>query len=324
MKIQDLYNESDSIRFYEHRYSHGYMDEWPEEKKQRVFQIIRNLPLPATGDALDFGCGNGVFTTVIKQALPGWNVYGTDISGIAIKNASQRFSNCIFFSAADEKYKSVKFDFLFTHHVLEHVFSIDEVSAQINTYLKPDASMLHILPCANENSFEYTICSMRSDGINTNMEGRFFFEDEGHVRRLSTIQLNSAFNKKNFSLKQAYYANQYYGALKWLSETNKKFILNFTDPAKAVDEQAKKMLLKYRRLLLFLFYCKRMKRTGNRENLKGLKQVLKLPFKAAIYPFAAAIESYYNYRATKEWEIEKNKSNGSEMYVYFARQQNHN
>ncbi len=49
-------------------------------------------------------------------------------------------------------------------------------------YLKPESSMLHFMPCGNEGSYEYNVCLLRSDGINTELENRFFFEDEGHVR----------------------------------------------------------------------------------------------------------------------------------------------
>ncbi|KJR40670.1 Methyltransferase type 12 domain protein [Candidatus Magnetoovum chiemensis] len=41
------------------------------------------------GNGLDFGCGNGVFTKVLKTALPGWNIYGCDLSDVAIENAKK-------------------------------------------------------------------------------------------------------------------------------------------------------------------------------------------------------------------------------------------
>lgn len=97
-----LYNKQTSEEFYDERYTKGYMDEWPVEKKQRVFEVIRSLNLPDEGEALDFGCGNGVFTEVMRQALPKWKIYGTDISAVAIENAKARISSCIFFTFTDE------------------------------------------------------------------------------------------------------------------------------------------------------------------------------------------------------------------------------
>jgi len=123
--------------------------------------------LPDVGEALDFGCGNGVFTDVIKRALPtGWKVYGTDISEIAIENVKKRYPECVFFVADDEEFISKRFDFLFTHHVLEHVYNLAQVLKKINDRLKDESTILHILPCGNEGSFEHSICLLRKDGIN--------------------------------------------------------------------------------------------------------------------------------------------------------------
>lgn len=59
------------------------MDEWPIDKKQRVFEVIRTLQLPEGGIALDFGCAlvfllmfyhkhsqNGRFMVVISARMP--------------------------------------------------------------------------------------------------------------------------------------------------------------------------------------------------------------------------------------------------------------
>ena len=80
----DLYDQSKSKTFYENRYISGYMETWPIEREERLLDVIAHLDLPVTGKALDFGCGNGVLTEVIRQALPSWKVYGTDISNKAI------------------------------------------------------------------------------------------------------------------------------------------------------------------------------------------------------------------------------------------------
>ena len=72
-----LYDHKRSVKFYEDRYEQGYMDEWPVEKKRKVLEVIQELQLPAIGYALDFGCGNGVLTEIIRQALPSWKIYGT-------------------------------------------------------------------------------------------------------------------------------------------------------------------------------------------------------------------------------------------------------
>lgn len=209
-----LYDKVKAIAFYQERYGQGYMDEWPIEKRRRVSEVIRSLNLPDAGEALDFGCGTGVFTNVIKQTLPaGWKVYGTDISDIAIVNAKKRYPECAFFVADDEEFMRKKFYFLFTHHVLEHVYNLVQILEEINVRLKSKSMALHILPCGNGNSFEHNISLLRKEGISLQLEGRFFFEDEGHVRRLTTEQLAKLCAGKGFTLFKEYYSNQYWGAI---------------------------------------------------------------------------------------------------------------
>ena len=112
----DLYNKSNSVEFYDDRYKQGYMENWPLKKKQRIIDIIHSMKLPVTGEALDFGCGNGVFTGVIKEALPQWKVYGVDISAVAIENAKKRYTDCNFFVLNEGSHTDKKFDFIFSHH----------------------------------------------------------------------------------------------------------------------------------------------------------------------------------------------------------------
>ena len=149
-KTAHLYDKKYSIEFYKERYEKGYIDEWPIEKKRKIFEVIQELQLPAIGEALDFGCGNGVLTEIIRQALPSWAIYGTDIIKKAVKNAKIRYPNCTFFETNSSIHTQKKFDFVFTHHVFEHVYDLSKVFNQMNKYLKSNSSMLHFLPCGNE------------------------------------------------------------------------------------------------------------------------------------------------------------------------------
>src|SRR3990167_2863938 len=104
--------------FYDARYQQGYMDAWPAWKKQRVFELLRSLPLPDSGTALDFGCGCAEFTGVIAQALPGWRVVGADISTTAVAKAAERYPTLTFHVLGSEQLAAERFDLVFTHHVL--------------------------------------------------------------------------------------------------------------------------------------------------------------------------------------------------------------
>jgi len=312
-----LYQKEIAKSFYEDRYEKGYMQEWPKEKKQRVFEIIKDLNLPENGNAIDFGCGNGVFTDILQQALPNWKIYGCDISKNAVENAKIRFPNCLFFISDAEQNPDIKFDFLFTHHVLEHVYDIKMLVKDMNILLKPKSFILHIFPCGNENSYEYNICKMRIDGINSEMENRFFFEDEGHVRRLTTEQTNNLFSELGFALEKDLYSNQYYGGIKWISESSKDFILRFTDPTKAQDEKARKKLVGAKNKLLFMHYCNKIQK----NSFKSIAfQFIKTGVKLILYPLAKIIVSYVEMKAKREWRRKKTQKNGSEMYLFYGRE----
>ena len=72
--MEDLHNKEKAIDFYDARYEEGYMEEWDELKKSKVKEVLLQLNLSQKGNALDFGCGNGVFTRIIKDVLPQWEV----------------------------------------------------------------------------------------------------------------------------------------------------------------------------------------------------------------------------------------------------------
>lgn len=322
-KTSALYDQQQSVEFYEDRYEQGYMDEWPIEKKRKIFEVIQAIQLPAKGEALDFGCGNGVLTEIMRQELPSWKIYGTDISKKAVSNARLRFPECIFFETNSPDFTQKKFDFVFTNHVFEHVFNLTEVFNQMNEYLKPESSMLHFLPCGNEGSYEYNICQLRKDGTNTELENRFFFEDEGHVRRLTTDEFCKLCQTKDFKLQKEFYSNQYYGAIDWITNSNPKFVLMFSDTSQSINKEAKRKLNQERKRLIFINALRLpaqivTKMLGKRN--KQIKHYIALMIGLPFYIFSRPIDKYWKRKAREEWDGKKNERNGSEMCLYFKRE----
>lgn len=317
----DLNNKSDSVEFYNDRYTIGYMEEWPLKRKLRISQLITEMNLPSTGEALDYGCGNGVFTILIKQLLPAWNVYGVDISDVAVQNASKQHPNCVFLSTEDKSLTSKKFDLIFSHHVLEHVYDIDICCQEIAFMLKPHAYMLHILPCGNEGSLEYNLCFKIKNGINREMQNRFFFEDEGHVRRLKSKELSDKFKIQNISMVNASYANQYYGALDWISDYDTEFINTVTDINKVKSITDKIALYLIRTKLHRLKKAKDTNRFYDQVPLKANTMILmfKFPLKLIKKFIATSICIYYKKMADNEWKNNSKQENGSEMFLCYKR-----
>jgi trans-aconitate methyltransferase len=322
MTSQDLHDEKTAIDFYDKRYEDGYMEEWDDIKKNKVIEVLGLLNLPETGKALDFGCGNGVFTNIIKKALPKWDVYGVEISSIAVKNAKKKFPDCNFFEISEAEKHLKSFDFLFSHHVIEHVQNLDETFKIINDYLKEKSFQLHILPCGNEGSFEFEICSLMNDGINQELENRFFFEEPGHLRRLNTQQFTAYENKIGFKLSQDFYSNQYHGAVNWITKSSPRFVKKLTNEKNAINEEARMKIVNLRKKLLPLTYfqfpyskywaIKSKWRTSITDRV-----ILVILFIPAM--ISKVLSDNLDTKSAKEWSEKKTEKNGSEMFLFFNR-----
>jgi len=318
-----LHDKENALRFYQERYAQGYMDEWPAERKRRITEVIRRIALPGSGEAIDFGCGNGVLTEVVRHALPGgWRVSGTDLSDIAVENAQRRYPGCRFLHAEDPVLRAKKFDFLFTHHVLEHVYDLRTVLAGMVAPLADRSVILHILPCGNEGSFEHAVCALRTDGVDLEMEGRFFYEDEGHVRRLTTEKMIALHREFGFELEMEFYANQEAGAVEWISASGPSFIRGVTAASSAVDNRAARQLRQLR-ISLMATWALRFPSLFVESQLRtwrgGLKRILALLLLLPFHLLSKPMDLYVRRRAEAEWREKAHLRNGSEMFLVFSR-----
>ena len=339
-------SETDVVSYYEQRYAGGYLRSWRPEKTQKLFELLSELGLPRHGKALDFGCGNGVLTNIIKTALPEWDIYGCDISQVAIANARQAYRECSFFLHThdiSQEYRN-QFDLLFTHHVLEHVPDCEQTFLEMNAYLKTDSRMFHILPCGNPGSFEYQICALVKNGIDPQMGNRFFFEDEAHLRRLTTTDVSGHAERFGFRLQKQWYANQHYGGMLWIAEAGENFILKLTNPSSAINANT---LGTFRRQLFRLSRYHELSRLSGHDCREQIISSLKKSYRIvshptewkqtyqklwrqikkigrALYwlcmiPLAKIIWAYYEKQAAKEWRFHNGHPNGSEMYLLYVR-----
>jgi SAM-dependent methyltransferase len=320
--MTDLNNKETAIEFYEDRYEQGYMEEWDELKKQKVKEVLLSLSLPEKGKALDFGCGNGVFTKVIKNVLPHWEVYGVEISKTAINNAAVKNPDCIFFSASETEAYQHQFDFLFSHHVIEHVQDLNETFDIINSYLKPESSQLHILPCGNTGSFEYEITSLKKNGIEKEKGNRFFYEEPGHLRRLTTDEFTKFENKLGFTLQDEFYSNQKDGAINWITKSSPRFVKKLTSLIDAKDKEAEKKLSALKRKLLPLTYLQFPYSKFFELSTKWNKRISDYLFLTILFiPSRISLLFYkaWDKKAVDEWESSKKNNKGSEMFLFFKR-----
>jgi SAM-dependent methyltransferase len=309
--------------FYDRRYSDGYMDDyyWDANTKRKRLEVIQSLGLPSRGKALDFGCGQGALTPILETALPGWQIFGTDISRVAIDLARQKRPDITFFVSSEDEYAGTTFDFIFTNHVLEHVEDLEGMLDVINARLTPDGSVLHVLPCGTEGSLEHRLCLMRKGGIDAERGNRFFFEEPGHLRRLTSEDVASLYRARGFVVNLEYYSNHDVAALESFTRSW-RFLLSLTDPREAVSPEANASLRKMRRRYLpsavMRVVADKFERTWRKRG-KSVSGLLLLCAGLPFYPAAKLLDDAWKRDAWREWEERKTDNRGGEMFLHFVR-----
>jgi SAM-dependent methyltransferase len=329
MKPVSFNNSSELAAYYDERYSAGYMDVWDAVKRQCVREIVAAIPKGQNFRVLDYGCGSGFFSRLLAELFPSIQIVGIDVSANAIAIAKERDANAAYFVIGDTRLEPLRhsFDLVFSHHVLEHVFDLSAVASDIASFVAPQGRTLHILPCANAGSFEYEICSLYPDGIDPSRGNRFFCEDPGHLRRLSSDDLTQLFVGVGFEAEKRYFMNQYWGALKWLSETPPAFLKQIFSYRRS-DARKKGLLFYYYLLCTTLFLIRYPRRARIREKFKQLFRkspnqsilsIAKGTVMFSAYPLAWIADQVMDHLSIREWNRHSQSPNGSEMAIIFRR-----
>lgn len=311
-----LQTDRQASAYYDQRYTGEYMQDWPEAKLQRVERLIRSLDLPEAGIAVDLGCGVGVFSRVLKTALPGWSVIGLEISPNAVAAARARHRDIDFRLLGETDLGSINADFVFSHHVLEHVIDLGGIWEQTRLISRPGALVLHILPCGDASSFEHRLSHKQIGGVDTDNGNRFFYEDPGHVRRLTWLELCKAAEPFGFTPGQVRYANRFWGGLSWISKIAPGKAKAMAMPTHAKGLLAKAELIGWRFVLGTLSRANRWKQiwSWRRGNAKGLKGVASLGLGWPTGMAGLAVCGVLDALAEAEWRRDSTTT-GSEMYA---------
>lgn len=101
---------------------------------------------PQKGKLLDVGCGYGFFLRDAKD--DGWQVFGTDLSEVAVEyvRENQEIPDVFCTDLSDEKLTAQKFDVLNLTNVLEHVPSPTEILESCRQILSDDGLLLVRVP----------------------------------------------------------------------------------------------------------------------------------------------------------------------------------
>ncbi|MDH5716646.1 MAG: class I SAM-dependent methyltransferase [Spirochaetia bacterium] len=127
------------------KYVTNYKKSIESSKKNRYFQIIKNIP--SGFNILDYGCGWGCFSKMMHDK--GNNVVGIDLSLNEInicKTVWGENEKLKFKKSSIEQIKTKSFDFITSIQVIEHTHNPGNYLNQCNRVLKQDGVLVISIP----------------------------------------------------------------------------------------------------------------------------------------------------------------------------------
>jgi hypothetical protein len=133
--------------------------------------------------------------------------------------------------------------------------------------------------------------------------------------------MNGFAAKHRLGLVFDYYSYHYYGAIEWITLLNPLLILEMVNPLKARDVIS---TLKLAFIAVILLMIKVLRFPANTIDFKRLKlgkfkyySLFCLLF--VFYPFSKLLNAFLRHMANLEWKLDRDKKNGSEMYLCYKR-----
>ena len=315
--------ERELAEFYDDRYEGDYMSLQPPLEVRRVEELLHEVRRPV-GSVLDFGCGRGGWIPVLERVFPSAELTGIDISATAIERARTDFPAHRFerFDGERAPVDDGGVDMVFTYHVLEHVLHLEATAAEIARLLAPGGQACVIFPCGNPGSLEERIVRLGGGGVDPE-RGRFFFEDPGHLRRMTSEGATALFEGEGLTLVRAWFANHLWGAIHFLALVGPGVTgeLCRSDRASSPADRARLRALRLGFLGLTPFVqayslsrlWDRVRRAGTaRERLRWSGAAIA---KLLALPVGAAVEGL----ARREWDRRRERPDGSAQYLLFEK-----
>lgn len=203
---------TDLTAYYNHRYTQGYQNQLSGYEYARwvalrsVLKSVMRNKKPMT--VLDYGCGSGLFTPLLKELFPNAAIWGCDISLEALNRFAKQHLNLaarlelIQGGRGKSSLPDNSVDLCISVEVMEHVQDIDHYLNEITRILQPGGVFVWTTPCANLFSLE-SILAVVTKKIRQTIEGYrvWTWEDPGHLRRLRSAEVADLLSKTQLNCK---------------------------------------------------------------------------------------------------------------------------
>ncbi len=149
-----------------------------------------------TGKLLEIGCGAGRYTRAFLHYRPDLDVFGCDISHLALNEARAADStdkiNYRLGDALDLPYESNSFDIVLLFDVFEHVTDVGKAADEVARVLRPGGIFHCFVPCeGNKRTIFATLRHSKLVPVH-----RWKRDHIGHIQILTTGQMRHILEKR--------------------------------------------------------------------------------------------------------------------------------
>ena len=319
-------NSSNMGKYFDEWYDGTYITNKGGIESGFLKQILCSIPLD-THNILDHGCGQGSWVSLLQDKFSNAKITGIDISKNGIDIAKKLFPKHTFF-VFDGKTAPISdnsFDLIFSYHVLDAVWNLNESLVDISRLLKKGGYLFIVMPCANENSFEEKITRLVKGGKEDSIDGykRFFYSYPCNVRRLQSSEIIKLLSKHNIIIYEEFYSNHFLGAINWISKSSYSFLNELFDYRNGVNFNAKIKLYILRIVFIILLSVMKLSNVRNiiiLNKIKNSKNFIKSFLFLSLFafkPISLIFGSIMNLFSIIEWHLCSKKKHASTQYLIF-------
>jgi SAM-dependent methyltransferase len=146
-------------------------------RSRLLVEFIRsNVPLALKGKLIDLGCGNGAALESFSKALPGWELYGSELSEVALPFLKSLPNFVRLFTAEPRDIEGV-YDFVSMIHSLEHMPYPGNTLAEALRLLSHDGVFFAEVPDVETSPFDLIVADHLGHFSRATL--RYLFERNG-------------------------------------------------------------------------------------------------------------------------------------------------